>query len=220
LKKLYSILFFVFFSSIAFTQQTTFSLATDLSLQRSFKKEQRYWAVGQTVHLHFHFTPKDGAYAWISYYSTGKFSNIVTATAKSPATIPQQADYRNNAEMRVKHMSLGWKRYLKGSPNSETWNLYGYTGFGLLLGRVVNTHDPVIDAAVYTLPVQSGKGHFTRLTFDLGLGGEINIGGEIYIYLEARALVPTTDYPSKHLLINDNAPFMGSANAGVRVFFE
>jgi hypothetical protein len=220
LKKLYSILFFAFFSSSAFSQPTTFSLATDLSLQRSFKKEQRYWAVGQTVHFHFHFTPKDGAYAWVSYYSTGKFSNTVTAVAKSIVTIPSELAYRNNAEMRIKHISLGWKRYLKGSPNSETWNLYGYAGFGLLMGRVINTHEPVIDTAVYTVPVRSGKGNFTRLTFDLGLGGEIHIGGDIYIYLEARALVPTTDYPSKHLLINDNAPFMGAANAGVRVFFD
>ena len=221
LKKLYSISFFAFFcSSIAFSQQTRFSLATDLSLQRSFKKEQRYWAIGQTVQLHFHFTPKDGAYAWISYYSTGKFSNAVTATAKSPSTTPQQVNYRNNAEMRVKHFSLGWKRYFKGSPNSESWNLYGYAGFGLLLGRVINTHDPVIDGAVYTLPVLSGKGNFIRLTFDPGLGGEIHIGGDIYVYLEARLLVPTTDYPSKQLLVNDNAPLMGALNAGVRVFFD
>lgn len=211
-----AVLFFI----TGFCQQTTFSLASDLSLLHSFKKEQRYWAIGQTVHLHFHFTPKDGAYALVSYYTNGKFTNKLTATAKSIVTTPQQVNYDNNAEMRVKHVSLGWKRYLKGSRDSEKWNLYGYAGFGLLMGRVINTHDPAIDTAIYTVPVLSGQGNFSRLTFDMGLGGEIHIGGDVYIYLEARGLVPTTDYPSKHLLINDNAPFMGTANAGLRIFFD
>jgi len=200
--------------------QTKLSLATDLSVQHSLKKGQQYWAVGQTVHLHFHFTPKDGAYAWISYFSDGKFHNTLTATGKSPFTIPQQIVYQNNAEMRFKHISLGWKRYLKGGPASETWNLYGNAGFGLLLGRVINTHDPVIDTAAYIVPVLSGKANFKRLTFDLGLGFEMHIGGDIYIYLEGRALIPASDYPSRYLFVNNSAPFMATANAGIRILFD
>ncbi len=195
-------------------------MATELSLQRSFKKEQRYWAVGQTVHLHFHLNAKDGVYAWISYYSDGKFSNELTATAKSPFTTPQLVNYRNDAEMRFKHISLGWRRYLKGSFNSEKWNLYGYAGFGLLLGRVFNTHSVPLDTSVYFVPVRSGKANFKRLTFDLGFGYEAHIGGDIYFYTEGRALIPTTDYPSKHLFVNNNAPFMGTVSAGVRILFD
>lgn len=204
----------------AFSQSTTFSLATDLGIQRSFKKEQQYWAVGQTVHFVFHAAPRDGVYAWMSYYSNGTFSNTLKAIAKSPLTNPQQIVYRNNAEMRIKHISLGWRRFLKGAPNSETWNIYSNAGFGLMLGRVVNTHEPGIDTTVYTIPVRSGKANFKRLTFDLGLGVEIHIGGDIYFYVEGRALVPASDYPSKHLFINDNAPFMATANGGVRILFD
>jgi hypothetical protein len=74
-----SFLSLAFFHSNVFAQHSTFSIATDLDLQRSIKKEQQYWAVGQTVHVHFHFTPRDGAYVWISYYSEGKFQNDLTA---------------------------------------------------------------------------------------------------------------------------------------------
>jgi hypothetical protein len=214
-------LIFLFTFGITFSQRPQFSLATDVSVLRSFKKEQQYWAVGQTVHLHFHFTPKDGAYAWISYYSKGKFTNALTANAKSPATVPQQINYQNKAEMQLRHVSLGWKRYLKGAYDSETkWNLYGYAGFGLMMGGIINTHSVSIDTAGYTVPVLSGKANFKRLTFDLGSGIEIILGGGIYFYLEGRALVPTTGYPSKHLFVNNNAPFAGAANVGIRILFN
>jgi hypothetical protein len=213
--------FFFIFVFPAFSQRPQFSLATDVSILRSFKKEQQYWAIGQTVHLHFHFAPKDGAYAWISYYSNGKFSNALTANAKLPTTVPQQINYQNKAELQFKHVSLGWKRYLKGTFDSENkWSLYGYAGFGLMIGTVINTHSVGIDTAGYTVPVLSGKANFKRLTFDLGSGVEIPIGGAIYFYIEARALIPATDYPSKYLFININAPFTGAANAGIRVLFN
>jgi hypothetical protein len=70
------------------------------------------------------------------------------------------------------------------------------------------------------VPVLSGKGNFKRLTLDLGLGLEFPVGGDIYLYFEGRALVPTTDYPSNFLFINNNAPFTGAVNAGLRILFE
>lgn len=220
-KKIAALLFPVFFFTTVFSQQVQFSLATDLSGLRSFKKGQQYWAIGQTVHLHFHITPRDGAYAWISYFSNGKFKNEINAIAKSPATTPQQIAYRNEAEMRFKHISLGWRRYLKGTPDAEkTWNLYGSAGFGLMLGRIFNRHSVIIDTSNYVVPVRSGKANFKRLTLDLGLGTETPVGGDIFLYFEGRVLVPATDYPSKYLFINNNAPFTGSANLGVRILFR
>ncbi|MFI5129337.1 MAG: hypothetical protein ACHQFX_05070 [Chitinophagales bacterium] len=201
-------------------QPARFSLATDASLLRSFKQDQRYWAVGQTIHFHFHFTPKDGAYAWFSYYSNGKFSNTVNATAKSGTTVPQSVSYVNKAGLVSKHISLGWRRYLKGSfDKEENWNLYSYAGFGLMLGRVDNTHSVSIDTSLYNVPVLNGKGNFKRLTLDLGLGAEFPIGADTYLYAEGRVQVPTSDYPSQYLFVNENAPLTAAINAGFRVLF-
>ncbi|MBL7744340.1 MAG: hypothetical protein JNN00_12765, partial [Chitinophagaceae bacterium] len=79
LKKILTPVILLFVASSAFSQAQQFSLATDVNVLRSFKKDQRFWAIGQTVHGHFHFTTKDGAYAWISYYSNGQFRNDVVA---------------------------------------------------------------------------------------------------------------------------------------------
>lgn len=208
-------------AAIASGQSAQFSLATDANVLRSFKKDQRYWAIGQTVHGHFHFTPRDGFYAWLSYYSDGRFGNTVTATAKSTTTTPQQISYRNDALLRFKHISLGWKRYLKGTCESEKqWSLYGFAGFGLMLGVVTNTHSVNIDLNAYDAPVLVGKANFKRLTLDLGLGAEQPVGGDVFLYAEARALAPTTDYPSKYLFVNDNAPFTATANLGIRILFH
>ncbi|HWR33019.1 MAG TPA: hypothetical protein VN451_05820 [Chitinophagaceae bacterium] len=211
--------FIICFSSVVFCQ-TKFSIATDLGLQRSFKKEQQYWAVGHTVQAQFNYNAKSGFYAWIAYYSVGKFSNNVTATAKSIITSPQTVNYINNAEMRFKHFSLGWKRYLKGSCHAEEgWNLYGYAGLGILLGKVINSHSAFIDSSVYFIPVRSGKANFKRLTADLGLGWEIPLGGDVFFYTEGRVWIPTTDYPSKYIFVNDNAPLVGMLNFGIRILF-
>jgi hypothetical protein len=222
LKKRFIILFFLTaVYATALPQHIPISLATDLDLQRSMKKEQQFWAVGQTVHIHLHFTGKDGAYAWISYYSNGKFDNNISAVAKQSSTTPQQIDFINSAEMRFKHVSIGWRHYFKGGAAIEKgWSIYGYTGFGLLLGRVINTHSILIDTASYSVPVRSGKANFKRLTLDLGLGWEAPIGGDIYFYTEGRAWIPTTDYPSKYIFINRNAPFVASLNFGVRIIFD
>jgi hypothetical protein len=208
-------------ATYGFSQQTQFSLSTDFGLLRSFKKQQQYWAVGQTVTCHFHFTKKSEVYAWITYFSQGKFTNRLTATAKSAATNPQQLSYNNTARLSFRHVSIGWKHYLKGASNSEDeWGLYAYAGLGLMLGKVSNAHSLVIDSADYILPVLPGTGRFKRLTLDLGLGYEVPVGGDVFLYLEGRALVPTTDYPSNYLFINKYAPFTASANVGFRILFD
>ena len=201
-------------------QSLGFSIATDFGLQRSFKKEQQYWAVGHTVQAQFHFTPQDAAYLWISYYTEGNFSNRLIATAKSPLVIPQEIHYTNEAAMRFKQFSIGWKKYLRGRFDAETgWNIYAYGGFGLLLGRVINTHQPGIDTMDYHVPVREGKANFKRLTLDVGGGWETPIGADIFLYAEGRAWIPTTDYPSKHIFVNDNAPLTGMFNIGIRILF-
>ena len=214
-------LLFTFFVITGFSQRPVLSIATDLGLQRSFKKEQQYWAVGHTVHTHFNFTPREGLYLWISYYSNGKFSNDLTATAKSSSTNPQQKNYVNNASMRFKHFSVGWRHYLKGTYDVDgTWSLYAYTGLGLLMGCVDNTHSIAIDTSLYNVLVLKGKANFKRLTLDVGLGWEVPIGGDVYFYNEVRLWIPTTDYPSDHIFINENAPLVGSLNFGIRVLFD
>jgi hypothetical protein len=122
--------------------------------------------------------------------------------------------------MRFKHISIGWRKYLKGTFNAEqSWNIYGYSGFGLLLGRIENTHSVPIDTTVYIVPVRVGKANFKRLTLDLGLGWEAPLGADIFIYAEGRAWIPTTDYPSKYIFVNDNAPLVGMFNVGIRILF-
>jgi hypothetical protein len=213
--------FISFFAIAVFSQRPVLSIATDLGLQHSFKKEQRYWAVGHTVHMHFNFTPREGLYAWIAYYSNGKFSNNVMATAKSSSTTPQQKNYVNNATMRFKHFSIGWRHYLKGADDVDgTWSLYCYTGFGLLMGKVSNTHSIAVDTSLYNVPVLKGTAKFKRLTFDLGLGWEVLLGGSVYFYNEVRLWIPTTDYPSDHIFVNQNAPLVGSLNFGLRILFD
>jgi hypothetical protein len=220
LKKIILLLFSVLLVTIGEAQQTRFSIGTDLSVQRSFKKGQQYWALGQTVHAHFHITPKEGIYVWFAYYSNGNYSNDLIANAKQATTVPQQVSYVNRGNMRLKQFSAGYKRYIKGSADAEKgWNLYAYAGFGLLLGRVENTHSVVIDTSLYNIPVLNGRANFKRITIDPGIGWEKYLGGELYIYTEARAWIPTDGYPSKYIFVNDDAPWAGMFSLGLRVIF-
>ena len=204
----------------AFAQNMRFSVATDLGGQRSFKKGQQFWALGHTVHALFNLTPKDGIYVWFAYYTNGKFTNELTATAKSPLTTPQQINYSNRATMRFKHFSVGWRKYLKGNCEIEKgWNLYATAGFGLLPGRIINTHSVSIDTSLYNVPVREGKANFKRLTADLGLGWEKPIGADFFLYAEGRVWIPASDYPSKYIFVNDNAPLAAMMNVGLRILF-
>ncbi|HEX7847011.1 MAG TPA: hypothetical protein VF476_14520 [Chitinophagaceae bacterium] len=218
---LYILLISTILNAELIAQNTQFSLATDIGVLRSFKKEQRFLTFGHTIQGVFHVAPKDALYVWISYYKNGKFDNDLTATAKSGLTIPQEVKYKNKASMRLRQLSMGWKRYLKGTyDNEDRYNIYGYAGLGLLFGRMTNQHSTVIDTAQYDLPVLSGEKAFKRLTLDLGLGVEQPIGNALFLYVEGRAWIPASDYPSKYLFVNDNAPVMGMINAGIRILFD
>ncbi|MFZ9386568.1 MAG: hypothetical protein ACO25B_01685 [Chitinophagaceae bacterium] len=205
---------------LAQTPYMRFSIATDLSIQHNFKKEQRFTVIGQTVQAQFHLTPKEGIYLWFAYYSNGKFSNDLNAPARSPATSPSQVAYVNNANMRLKQFSAGWKKYLLGNAELEKGlSLYAYAGFGLLLGRVENKHSVTIDTSVYDVPVISGRANFKRLTLDPGLGLEKYLGGDLYIYAEGRIWIPTDGYPSRYIYINERAPWTGMLGVGLRILF-
>jgi hypothetical protein len=122
--------------------------------------------------------------------------------------------------MSIKQVSVGWKHYLKGAFNTEDkWNLYASAGWGLMIGRIENFHSVKIDTSKYDVQVLEGSAHFKRLTADFGLGYERPVGGDIFFYMEGRALVPITDYPSRFIYIYDNAPFIGSLNLGIRLLF-
>jgi len=65
----------------------------------------------------------------------------------------------------------------------------------------------------------NGSGHFKRLTLDVGLGWEVPLSGDIFIYSQAKAWIPTTEYPSRYLFVNNNAPFAAMISAGLRILF-
>jgi len=203
--------------------QTRFSFSTDASLLRSFKEDQRFWAFGQTLVFNWDFTRYGGAYAWLAYYSNGNFTNSLSATAKSPITSPQEIAFSNKAQMKLEQVSFGFKHYFVGTTDAEPgkWNLYTITGFGLIFGKMSNAYSTYIDTSLYTAPQQpvNGVGHFKRLTLDLGVGWEIPLATELYLYSEGKVWIPTSDYPSPYLLVNENAPLVGMITVGIRILF-
>lgn len=200
--------------------QVRFSIAPDLSIMRNFSPKQKFWALGQSVQGNFHFTKKESGYAWITFYTPGKFKNNFTATAKSPATTPSSVPFKANARWRNNQVSLGWKHYFKGSFDSETgWNLYSTAGFGLMFTRVENVFTPFIDSSIYTTPIRFGANEFKRLTIDLGIGIEYPLGGNFFIYSDARTWIPTTNYSSPYLHNNKNVPLPFIGAIGLRILF-
>jgi len=220
LKKLLSTL--LLFSCLLAKAQNVVSVATDLSVLRSLSEGQRFTAIGQTVQAQYHFTPKEAGYAWVSYYSPGKYKNTLTATAKDPLTTPAAINYTASSELRFRQISLGWKHYFKGAYDSEDpFNMYGTAGFGLLFAKVKNTHSPTIDTASYTLPAQAvaGSDDFRRLTFDLGLGTELRLGAGIYFYTELRTWLPASSNPAPYLF-DQHTPQIVILNGGIRILFD
>jgi hypothetical protein len=209
----------------AFNAFTQFSIATDGSLLRNLKSQQKFWAFGQTVQLNFYpsYDGKNSIYTWVSYYTTGKFKNNFAATAKDALTTPQQMQYTAHTDLRYRHLSVGWKHYLIGAYNSENiWNIYGYAGFGLLLGKATNSFNKLVDSSLYFIPPpKQGSSAFKRLTFDAGLGTEFPLGTAVFVYTEARTWLPTSHYPSEYLYkSNHNIPAVLAVNVGLRVFIE
>ena len=214
------LIFALLVSITLFAQFPRFSMATDVGLQRNFKKEQNYLVIGHNTMPIFHLSMKDAVFVSFSYYGYGKYTNSAVALAKSPVVIPQEQHYTNSGRMRAKEFTIGWRRYLVGDfERNDKLNFYGSAAFGVMFGKVINTHNISIDTVDYHVPVRQGVAKFKRLTVDLALGGEHAVGGDFYFYMEARVWIPTTDYPSKYLFVNDNAPFMGMIGAGFRLLF-
>jgi hypothetical protein len=125
--------------------------------------------------------------------------------------------------MRYRQISLGLKHYFVGAYNSENiWNVYGYAGFGLLLGKVSNSFDKIIDTAFYTIPQPAeGSSAFKRLTIDVGLGTEFPLGNTVFVYSEVRTWLPSSHYPSEYLYKdNYHIPSILAINLGLRVLIE
>ena len=125
--------------------------------------------------------------------------------------------------MRLRQISIGYKRYFIGSFESlEKFTAYGAGGFGLVLGTASNTFSTSVDTALYTIQnnVVQGTGDFKRLTFDVTGGVEFPVAYEVFIYTEVRVHIPMTDYPSSYLLKSSNAPFLGGINLGIRILFN
>jgi hypothetical protein len=216
-----SLLAFCLWSTTCFSQ-FRFSTATGLSLLRNFTEHQQFFSVGHEIILDFHVNPKNGAYASFAYYSPEKKNNAMLAIAKSSTTIPQQVSFINHSRISFKQFSLGWKHYVRGVNDAEIeWGLYTITGFGIVFGKTVNEYSLIVDTTLYNLPGNpvSGEGHFKRLTVDLGLGWDLPVSSEMFFYAEAKAWIPTTEYPSKYLFINNNAPFTATIAAGIRILF-
>ena len=105
--------------SLTVFSQVRISGSTNLLVLRSFKEDQRFWAIGQDIIVDWHFTTKGGAYASLSYSSNGNFTNQLSATAKAATTSPQQIYFTNKAELRLNQISLGFKHYFVGTTDAE-----------------------------------------------------------------------------------------------------
>lgn len=203
--------------------QVHFSVATDMGLLRNFSPKQKFWAIGQTVIGNFHINKRETVYAWLTYYSPGRFRNNFTATAKSPSTSPSTSSYRVTGTWRFREVSVGWKHYFKGAFNEEnTWSLYSIAGLGVMFNKVENRFKQAVDTSLYSLAILplEGSSVFNRLTLDLGLGLDFPIGADIYVYSDVRSFVPITDYPSLYLHQNKNVPLPFMVNIGFRFLFD
>lgn len=203
--------------------QLRFSLSTDASLLHNFDGKQPFTVPGQTIGVQWHPDVKYSLYTYFTYHWNGKYLNSLRADAKQPSTQPQVIYFANRSEMRLHHLSLGIKKWLTGTfRNTEQLTLYLTGGFGLIMGRAFNTFSVAIDTSLYTVQndIVNGSGHFKRLSFDVSAGLEYPLGYEFFVFSEARMMIPTTSYPSSYLLKNNNAPFLGSFNVGVRILFN
>jgi len=203
-------------------QYNGFSVSTDLSLLRSFQKNQQFNAIGNCIRFTSHITPQDGFYAWLSFYGSKDVYAVAEATAKDPSTQPQTLSFTNRSSIRIRNISLGWTHYFVRTMKEENqiFGLYGQAGFGLLFGRVKNLFVDAVDTAFYSTTLRPGSSGFKRLTLDLGLGAEKNIGGEVFLFLETRCYVPASSYENPYLFVNKNAPLTGTLHLGLRVLFD
>lgn len=211
--------FFLTLSQLVIAQ-VGFSTASDMGIQFSLRKTQRYTGVGPNFHSIFHLDQKNGVFINFGFYSAGKFSNDRDALAKQPSTVPQQIRYTIKSKLQLKEFCVGWRRFIiGGADNPKRWNLYSNIGLGLLFGHVENNSAIIPDSSLYILPVLNGNGAFKRLTVDAALGYEKPIGADVYLYSELRSWFPTSSYPSKYLLVNNDAPWILMICGGIRILF-
>jgi hypothetical protein len=195
-------------------------LGTGVSGLRNFSPQQKFWAIGQTVQAVFHFSAKQSAYAWLDYYTEGKFKNNVTATAKSPSLTPQQLNYVATGRLTYRHISLGWKHYFKGSfEQDKTLNYYGQAGFGFLFAKVRNSNSAPVDTSLYDANPREGIDKIRKLTFDLGLGAEQPLGANFFLFADGRLWLPASSNNSPFLTNQRNVPLSFMVSAGLRVLF-
>lgn len=198
--------------------QENISVGTGLSVLRNFSPQQGFWAVGQTLQATVHFSAKQSAYAWIEYYTEGKYRNDFTAMAKSSAIAPQQFPLTATGRLRYQHFSVGWKHYFKGGYQAEKdLGLYGLAGFGFLFAAVQNSFSTAVDTTLYSVATTAGSGTVRKLTFDLGLGGERPLSHSIYFFADARTWLPASSNESKYLHNQGNVPLPFMLSAGIRV---
>jgi hypothetical protein len=71
--------------------QIRISGTTNILVLRSFKEDQRFWAIGQDIIVDWHFTTKEVPFI-IELFLNGNFTNQLSANAKTGTTSPQQID--------------------------------------------------------------------------------------------------------------------------------
>ena len=206
--------------SFSVSAQVDFSLATGLSGLHNFSPQQRFWGFGQTIQANFHFSPNDGAYASLDFYTEGKYKNSFTAIAKSSLTQPEQFTYTATGRINYRQFSVGLRHYFLGTYNSDKdYNLYGTAGFGLLFSKLSNTNSPSVDTALYVAQVAEGDGHLQKLTFDLGFGGEVPVATNFFLFVDGRTWLPASSSTSPYLHNQKNVPLTFMLSAGIRVLF-
>ena len=204
--------------NLVVSAQVDFSLASGVSVLRNFSPQQGFWSFGQTVRTFAHLSPKQSIYAWLDYYTEGKFKNGFIAAAKSPATSPQQLNYIATGRLSYRHVSLGWKHYFKGSFGQEKEvNFYGMAGFGFLFARIKNTVP--IDTILYNAIPTPGENKIRKLTIDLGFGAEQPLSGNFFVFADGRLWLPASSHTSPFLSNQRNVPLTFMLSAGLRILF-
>lgn len=200
--------------------QKGFSLATDLSVLYNLTPNASFSSVGQTVRSQVHFTNTETAYAWLNYYSEGRYKNNLVAAPFDPVN-DQPVNFISSSKVKYHHISLGWQHFIKGNFDNDDWSLYSLAGFGLLKLNVNNSYNKAIDTSRYIIPQKAiaGSSKFHRLTLDIGLGGETKLGTGIFLYGEVRKWIKASGYENPYLY-NNNLPNSVSANVGLRVLFD
>jgi len=207
--------------SLAASAQVNFSISTGGVVLRNFSPQQKFWAVGQTIRGDIHFALKQSAYASFDYYTEGRFRNNFTATANSMLLTPQRLNYTATGGLIFRQISLGMKHYFKGGYTAEkNINIYGAAGFGFLFAKVRNSFSIPVDERLYKNQTRQGNGTIKKLTFDLGIGGEMPMGGNFFAFADARTWLPASSNTSPFFHNQKNVPLPITATIGLRILFD